>query len=146
MPTWDAASAAARHWAKRSSPPAPRTGTWSCSIARAARSFGAHASTARSAAGHYSTKTGCTSPPDYRARVKDHSAMVALVGGTLPGAGPAGHGVSGAPALAGDALYVLARKERLGPIPDTTPSSPPSQTRDIVEPAGPTPLQSGVLV
>jgi outer membrane protein assembly factor BamB len=58
----------------------------------------------------------------------------------------AGDAVYGAPALAADTLFVLARDGRLWMIPVDTPDAATSHTLDIVATAGPTPLASGVLV
>jgi outer membrane protein assembly factor BamB len=58
----------------------------------------------------------------------------------------AGDAVYGAPALAGDTLFVLAREGILWVIPVTTPDLARSLPLEIVATAGPTPLASGVLV
>ncbi len=60
----------------------------------------------------------------------------------------AGDAVYGAPALARDTLFVLARDGRLWTIPVDTPDAATSHTLDIVATAGPTPLApgAGVLV
>ena len=58
----------------------------------------------------------------------------------------AGDAVFGAPALARDTLYVLARNGTLWLIPVDRPGDARSVSLDIVATAGPTPLASGVLV
>ncbi|MGH7606021.1 MAG: PQQ-binding-like beta-propeller repeat protein, partial [Gemmatimonadales bacterium] len=58
----------------------------------------------------------------------------------------AGDAVYGAPALAGDTLYVLARDGRLWMIPVLHPEQARSHALDIIATAGPTPLVDGVLV
>ena len=55
----------------------------------------------------------------------------------------AGDAVYGAPALARDTLFALARDGRLWTIPVDTPDAASSHTLDIVATAGPTPLASG---
>ena len=82
----------------------------------------------------------------YLATVNGHIVMVDLASWTITWDRAAGDAVYGAPALVGDTLYVLARNGRLWTIPVTAPASATSQTLDIVATAGPTPLQSGVLV
>lgn len=58
----------------------------------------------------------------------------------------AGDAIYGAPALVGDTLFVLSRDGRLWLVPVTAPETATSHALEIVASAGPTPLQSGVLV
>ena len=57
-----------------------------------------------------------------------------------------GDAVYGAPALDGDTLFVLSRDGRLWKIPTETPEAATSHSLGIIATAGPTPLESGILV
>jgi outer membrane protein assembly factor BamB len=59
---------------------------------------------------------------------------------------PAGDAVFGAPALAGDTLYAVARNGTVWMVPIGDPAAARSLTLDLVVTAGPTPIASGVLV
>jgi outer membrane protein assembly factor BamB len=58
----------------------------------------------------------------------------------------AGDAVYGAPALAGDTLYILARNGTLWRIPVSDPAAAASQGLGIVATAGPTPLAGGSVL
>ncbi|MGH7569805.1 MAG: PQQ-binding-like beta-propeller repeat protein [Gemmatimonadales bacterium] len=75
-----------------------------------------------------------------------HVLEVSLPGFELRWDQPAGDAVLGAPALARDTLYVLARSGGLWVIPLATPSAARVHPLDVVATAGPTPTASGVLV
>jgi outer membrane protein assembly factor BamB len=82
----------------------------------------------------------------YLATMSGRIVAVDLASWTVSWERSAGDAVYGAPALANDTLFVLARDGRLWIIPVDRPDAATSHSLDITATAGPTPLASGVLV
>src|SRR5205814_9651621 len=82
----------------------------------------------------------------YAATTGGRILAIALPGLTVAWDLPAGDAVFGAPAVAHDTFYALARNGALWLVPTHRPSAARSFPLGITATAGPTPLASGVLV